>query len=141
MRPGDMKQVVAMERRIFTMPWTEATYRTLLGRLDADVYVAEVGGAVVGYAAFWSVGEQGELGNLAVDEGWRGRGIASSLMHDVFDAARGRGVREVFLEVRVSNRSAQAIYEHHGFERVGRRKGYYTAPVEDAYVLRKRIEG
>jgi [ribosomal protein S18]-alanine N-acetyltransferase len=140
MGPGDLAAVVAIETRVFTMPWSAATYRTLLARSDADVFVAEVAAEVVGYAAFWSVGEQGELGNLAVADGWRGRGVASALMQTVFDTARRRGVREVFLEVRVSNAHAQSVYAHHGFERIGRRRGYYTSPIEDAFLLRKTLD-
>jgi [ribosomal protein S18]-alanine N-acetyltransferase len=139
MRAGDLRRVVDIELAVFTMPWSETTYRALLSRRDADVLVAELGGDVVGYAAFWAVGEQGELGNLAVAGEWRGRGIASALMHAVFERARKRGVTELFLEVRVSNEHAQEIYTHHGFERVGRRAAYYSQPVEDAFVLRKEL--
>ena len=43
---------------------------------------------------------------------------------------------EVFLEVRESNRSAQALYLGHGFRPVGQRAAYYRNPKEDALVLR-----
>ena len=47
------------------------------------------------------------------------------------------GSRQLTLEVRVSNESAQALYAQLGFERVGRRKNYYLNPREDALILRK----
>ncbi len=49
-------------------------------------------------------------------------------------------MRELYLEVRVSNTAAQRLYERYDFEEVGRRPGYYTSPVEDAIVMRKRLD-
>jgi ribosomal-protein-alanine N-acetyltransferase len=39
------------------------------------------------------------------------------------------------LEVRVSNRAAQALYRKYGFEIVSRRKRYYANNNEDAYIM------
>jgi ribosomal-protein-alanine N-acetyltransferase len=50
-------------------------------------------------------------------------------------ALRRRRVDEVYLEVRESNRSAQALYLSAGFRPVGQRAGYYRNPREDALVL------
>jgi ribosomal-protein-alanine N-acetyltransferase len=49
-------------------------------------------------------------------------------------------VEEVFLEVRESNRSAQALYLAYGFRAVGQRAAYYRNPREDALVLRLELE-
>ena len=43
----------------------------------------------------------------------------------------------MFLEVRESNVAARALYASRGFSAVGRRRGYYRHPVEDALVLRR----
>jgi ribosomal-protein-alanine N-acetyltransferase len=43
----------------------------------------------------------------------------------------------MFLEVRESNSAARALYASRGFLAVGRRRGYYRSPVEDALVLRR----
>ena len=43
----------------------------------------------------------------------------------------------VTLEVRASNEPAIRLYDQHGFEVVGRRKGYYEAPREDAILMTK----
>jgi ribosomal-protein-alanine N-acetyltransferase len=41
----------------------------------------------------------------------------------------------------VSNLAALALYEGFGFQRVGLRKGYYTLPDEDAYVMAMIVKG
>lgn len=140
MTPADVPAVLEIEGASFSVPWTRSTFRSLLARRGTGLWVAEQGGAVVGYAVVWTVADQAELGNVAVSEGYRRRGIATTLMENVLDWLRDQGVREVFLEVRHSNTAARQLYEAHGFVEVGRRKGYYTHPREDALVLRREVE-
>ena len=52
MRRADLARVMEIELECFTMPWTLATYRTLLDRPDADMFVAETEGRIARYAAF-----------------------------------------------------------------------------------------
>ena len=63
----------------------------------------------------------------------------TALLDAVLAEMAAVGIRELFLEVRVSNRGARRLYEAYGFERIGLREGYYSRPREDALVLRRRI--
>ena len=45
------------------------------------------------------------------------------------------GIHEVWLEVRVSNAPAIALYRSFGFRETGRRPRYYDEPVEDALLM------
>lgn len=137
MTADDLPRVLEIERVAFTVPWTPVTFHALLGRPDAYLRVAEAAGEVVGYAVVWVVLDQAELGDIAVADGWRRRGIGTRLMGCVFDLMREQRVRELYLEVRVSNEEARRLYERHGFRLVGRRVGYYARPKEDALVLRR----
>jgi [ribosomal protein S18]-alanine N-acetyltransferase len=139
MTPADIPAVLAIEYDSYSVPWSESTFRGLLRRRDAEMIVAEGGGRVIGYAIFWTVLDQSELGNVAVTPQWRGQGIGQQLVAEVLRRAESRGVREVFLEVRPSNASARRLYEAFGFSQVGRRRNYYQEPVEDALVLRRPI--
>lgn len=139
MTRADLPAVLAIERSVFTVPWTPVTFRTLMRQAGARLWVAERDGEVIGYAAVWAVLDQAELGNVAVAPEHRRRGVASTLVTTVLRWLEERRVREVFLEVRASNREAQRLYERHGFRPVGRRKGYYSRPREDALVLRRPV--
>jgi ribosomal-protein-alanine N-acetyltransferase len=139
MRISDLPRVLEIEHVSYTMPWTEATFAGLLRRADADMFVALVDNEIAGYAAFWAVVDQGELGNLAVAPPWRHRRIASRLLSRVIERAGERGVRELFLEVRISNSVARQLYTKYGFREVGRRKNYYLEPLEDALVMQREL--
>ncbi len=46
--------------------------------------------------------------------------------------------RRIYLEVRVSNLQAQALYLRKGYTVIGRRKKYYSHPEEDALIMEKK---
>jgi ribosomal-protein-alanine N-acetyltransferase len=78
-----------------------------------------------GYAAFRHAAGEAELLRLAVVPGERRRGIAQALVAEGLERLEREGVQVCFLEVRVDNVSAVALYERLGFARIGRRRGYY----------------
>jgi ribosomal-protein-alanine N-acetyltransferase len=140
MKSADVSTVARLEVESFSTPWSAATFRTLLRRSGAELWVAEIPvDGVIGYYVLWCIQDQGEVANIAVDERFRGRGIGAQLLDHALDVARSRGVESVYLEVRVSNERAAALYASRGFEQIGVRRNYYERPKEDARVLRKRI--
>lgn len=136
---SDVPAVVAIETSTFSAPWKEATFRSLLERSGVKVWVVEWQDMAAGYAILWCILEEGELANLAVRRDLRGKGIGSKLLSRVLEGAEAAGVRDLYLEVRESNRSARRMYAQSGFQEIGVRKGYYDQPHEDALVLRKPI--
>jgi [ribosomal protein S18]-alanine N-acetyltransferase len=139
MQPTDVPSVVRIENESYSVPWSDSTFRGLLRRRDAELVVATVNEKVIGYAVFWCVLDQGELGNVAVTGSHRGAGVGDRLVAEVIRRAAHRGIREIFLEVRPSNAVARRLYERFGFTHVGRRRNYYQEPVEDALVLRRPV--
>ncbi|MDT8436066.1 MAG: ribosomal protein S18-alanine N-acetyltransferase [Gemmatimonadota bacterium] len=139
MRSDDLPAVMHIERTSYTQPWEERSFRALMRRPSADLTVAEADGAVAGFSVTWTVADEAELGNLAVADGWRRRGVGRALLAGVVAHVRARGVRALFLEVRESNEAARRLYEREGFRTVGRRRRYYALPVEDAIVMKLEV--
>ena len=137
---ADAKAMLALERRAFTDPWSEASFHEALTSAWTFGLVAETGRGMAGYLIGREVAGTGEVLNLAVVPEFRRRGIAGALLEAGLAAFRRRKVDEVFLEVRESNRSAQALYLSRGFRAVGQRASYYRNPKEDALVLRLTLQ-
>lgn len=139
---ADIPRVAAIEAESFSDPWSLASFRSLVSgglvwfRVAADDATDEV----VGYILVWFAADEAELANIAVAPRMRGSGVGAALLDEALDAARARGTAQMFLEVRDSNERARALYRSRGFEEVGRRRGYYRRPVEDALILRRRLE-
>lgn len=135
MSPDDLEAVLAIERAAFSTPWSWTSFRNLLARVDADLWVAVAEGEVVGYAVVWYAASECELGNLAVAPSRRSRGIGRALLEWTLRKSSERGTERVYLEVRLSNGVAQELYQSRGFVQVGLRRRYYRKPTEDAVVM------
>lgn len=137
----DVPPVVAIERDVFSDPWSESFFTGELKSPLVHARIAERGGVLAGYSLAWLGVGEGHLGNLAVVPGTRRRGVATALIEDLQREARARDVQVVTLEVRVSNFAAQWLYRRHGFRLAGLRRGYYRDTGEDALVMAWRGSG
>ena len=135
MTQGDVGEVLAIDRAVFSMPWSEESFRTYLHRPEAIFLVAEEPGRITGYASVLVAADQGDIANVAVRAEYRRKKIGSALVEELIRRAKERGVRSLFLEVRKSNTAAIALYTGFGFAPVGERKRYYHDPVEDAVIM------
>jgi [ribosomal protein S18]-alanine N-acetyltransferase len=133
--PADVVPLAEIERRCFSDPWSEASFREALESPWTFGLVAHTGRSIAGYLIGREVAGTGEVLNLAVAPNLRRRGVARALLRAGLSFFRRRRVEEVYLEVRESNQSAQALYLSLGFRPVGQRAAYYRNPKEDALVL------
>ena len=92
-------------------------------------------GTVVGHILCRVVCGDGELLSLAVSPAARCRGVGRALLQAAQKEALRRGCTAMGLEVRAQNRAAIALYRDQGFIPVGRRRGFYRAPIDDALVM------
>jgi len=136
MRRRDVRSVVFIEERIFPRPWSSALYLSELAQpATRAYYVARAGGSVVGYAGCMLVAGEGHITTVGVAPAWQGRHIGMRLLHRLASDARAGGIEALTLEVRVSNRNAQALYHQFGFAPAGIRKNYYAEVNEDGLVM------
>lgn len=135
MRQQDVEEVAALEREIFSQPWSAAGFLDAL-KLDNTVFLAaEEHGYIVGYIGMYLSMEEGEITNVAVAPHERRRGIGRMLLDEIKKEADAHSVEKIVLEVRKSNDSAIRLYEQSGFKIRGVRKGFYEFPKEDAYIM------
>lgn len=96
-------------------------------------------GTPVGFLVARHAESEWELENVVVGLKFRGQGIGMQLMEALLARVRSREGRAIFLEVRESNVAARKLYERAGFRECGRRKNYYSDPVEDAILYSKKF--
>ncbi len=91
--------------------------------------------SIVGYAGLWLMTDEAHITTIAVDPDYQGYGIGELLLLGLIDRARQIGARWLTLEVRVSNKVAQSLYEKYTFKEMGIRRRYYSDNNEDALVM------
>ena len=134
MRRSDIPTVAALERVIYPQPWSARLFFDELGRDDRSYLVIESPERdVLGYGGLLLIEQDAHITSLTVAPARRGRRLGTRLLLALIERALERGAQHLTLEVRVSNTSAQGLYDRFGFAPVGKRKDYYID--EDALVM------
>ena len=141
----DLAYVAALEAQIHLAPWTLGNFRDALAAGYA-ARVAEREGRVIAYGVLMLAPGEAQLLNLSVVPDCRRQGLGRALLAQFVDDARRLGADQMFLEGRVSNAAAIALYESEGFAPIARRVSYYpptpgTGVREDALVMRRPLGG
>jgi ribosomal-protein-alanine N-acetyltransferase len=136
----DLHAIVALQGRCpETARWTAGDYQRLAEDPNGMLLVADLETMdppkLLGFAAFHRVIDEVEMRNMAVDPDHRQQGVGRALLEDVRQRMLKGGAKRVFLEVRLSNKPALALYSSMGFAIHSLRKDYYREPQEDGYVL------
>ncbi|MEW6418319.1 MAG: ribosomal protein S18-alanine N-acetyltransferase [Nitrospirota bacterium] len=135
MQPADISEIMEIERKSFSTPWSELSFLNEMYDLHSISKVALLNNNITGYICVKQKSDEGHILNLAVHPDFRRHGYATTLVGKVLDELRKRGCKYLYLEVRVSNLGARKFYERIGFKVVGVRRKYYTSPDEDAVVM------
>lgn len=144
-RPSDVDAIMELETVLFE---SDAWSTGMMARDIADpacyylvAFPPDEPGRIVAYAGLLAPrgGAEGDIQTIAVDPGSRGHGLGRALMLSVMAEAGRRGAREIFLEVRADNPSAERLYRRLGFDEVGVRRRYYQPDNVDAIVMKLTI--
>lgn len=139
MRKEDIAEVVAIEKSIFTAPWSEKSFLDALESPQNIYLVEECKGQIAGYCGIWTSFDSSDLCNMAVVPTFRRKNIGERLLLEGIACAKKMGVEHMLLEVRKKNQPAIGLYQKNGFHEIGIRKAYYTKPVEDALLMEKHL--
>jgi [ribosomal protein S18]-alanine N-acetyltransferase len=137
---ADLPQVIAIERRAFTTPWSLAMFVLELSK-PSGLCLAAVdpeAGRLVGYLILSRYDTVWHLMNIAVEPARRREGIAWGLLEQMIDRAGPE--QQYTLEVRTSNAPAIVLYERFGFRSAGTRPRYYRDTGEDAVIMWRTAE-
>ena len=125
-----------MDILCFSAPWSEESFEREIKENHLAFYiVAEVDGALAGYAGLWCIVDEGHITNVAVHPDWRRRHIGEALISVLLEHTLKNGIKSHTLEVRASNDPAISLYKKFGFEPAGLRKNYYEDNGEDAIIM------
>ena len=131
-------QIEMLEQRCFSLPWTAEQLKGQLKDAQHEFIAALTpDAAVLGYVGMMYALDEGYISNVAVSPDHRRQGIADALITRLCEICTELELSFVTLEVRAGNAPAIALYEKHGFQRVGLRRNYYERPKEDALIMTK----
>jgi [ribosomal protein S18]-alanine N-acetyltransferase len=144
--PDDLDRLSALEVELFGAgAWSTTMLADELAGPGRWYVGAVRGGAagqdLIGYAGIWDDGDDVQVMTIGVAREAQGHGVGGMLLGALLEHARQVGAGSAFLEVRVDNVPALALYERFGFERIGRRRRYYQPEDVDAWTMRLELTG
>lgn len=136
---ADILPISELEKECFPdEPWS---FQMLVSSFESENFygvLAEDGGEIIGYGGITVAFDSADIANVAVTEAFRRSGVGSAVLSELLSVAKSRGAEKVFLEVRVSNATAMALYLKNGFKGVYARTRYYSNG-EDCIVMAKEL--
>lgn len=135
----DLEQVVDIEQKLFSVPWTKEGFLTYLMKKDTMFFVVEEKDRILGYCSMMTVLDEGDILNVAVCSDRQKEGIGQFLVDSMLRMAEMQGIKLVHLEVRQGNGTARRLYQRLGFKEDGLRRDYYENPVENAVLMTKEM--
>jgi [ribosomal protein S18]-alanine N-acetyltransferase len=135
LRSSDLDDIERIERQAYATPWSRSMFAGELAKPNGVCLGAFQGEDMLGYLIVAKYVDAWHVMNVAVDERYRGRGVARALLEHLFETTMADAERGYTLEVRVSNGVAIQLYTSLGFLETGVRRGYYTDNREDALIM------
>ena len=140
MNEADLDAVMAIDNVIYTHPWTRGNFVDSLGA-GSPCWIMQLHGVTVGYAVLTVGAGEAHLLNLSVAAAWQRHGLGREMLLYLIVFIEESKITSLYLEVRVSNGAARALYAQAGFRGIGTRRDYYPMRInntdgrEDAIVL------
>lgn len=139
MTSRDVSAILRLEQDLYPIDsWSGAQFLDELRGVPQTRHyiVIEEDGEIIGYAGVMVIAENADIQTLSVAAPKQGRGLGQLLLDELEKEVVRRGAHSIFLEVRIDNEPALALYRKNGYAELGRRDNYY-APGIDAIVMRK----
>lgn len=136
---GDINQVASLEQQIFSDAWSENAVAETFRQPQSILTGAFESNVLKGYLIVYYVLDELEIARIAVAPNCRRQGIAERLLQDLEEKSRQLKIDRWLLDVRESNQAAIGLYKKYGFSEDGKRKKFYTDPVETAILMSRTI--
>ena len=137
----DVESMLAMELRNYEYPWTHGIIRDCIVAGYECMKLLR-NDELIGHYVLQIAANEAHLLNICIDKPQQSKGFALLLLRYAMRSAASQAARELFLEVRPSNKRALKLYEGIGFNEIGCRPNYYDAKQgrEDAIVMALNLQ-
>ena len=130
-----LEGVAELEKLCFSQPWSKTSLELLTKDGIGVGMVCRKDGIVCAYGGMLCAVDEGQITNIATHPDYRKQGYGRAVVEALIKYAKNNGLDSISLEVRESNAAAISLYRNLGFKIEGKRKDFYTKPVEAALVM------
>lgn len=134
----DIDEIMEIEQDVYETSWSRSAFiNELRYNKYASYFVLMKKYVIISYGGIWSMLDEAHITNIAVKKDFQRQGYGEKMLGYLEHKAYTKGANSITLEVRASNKAAQALYKKCGYESWGIRPNYYTDNNEDAIIMWK----
>jgi ribosomal-protein-alanine N-acetyltransferase len=126
-----------IENEIFSTAWPSQTIKNKINSREFKYWIYKKDEKVIAYLGIQFIDDVIEILGIGVIEKYRNNGIANELMNQLMKYFNQSPQIKILLEVRESNSTARNLYINFGFNKISKRKNYYTNEDADIYLKEK----
>lgn len=132
----DLDKILAIEESVYPYPWTRGIFHDCIN-IGYLCWVYQENEKIVAYSIMSVAVEEAHLLTIVVAKDEQGKGYGKKMLNEMIHRAKTGDASTMYLEVRVSNKTAIQLYHQRGFNELGIRTNYYPAEKgrEDALIL------
>ena len=136
MTEDDLDTIIAIEESVYPFPWTRGIFNDCL-KIGYLCWLLELNGKIIAYAVMSVAVGEAHLLTIVVSRDEQGKGYGKKMLNEMIQHAVNDNASTMYLEVRISNKTAIQLYHQRGFNELGIRDNYYPAENgrEDALIL------
>ena len=135
----DLQAIFQIEESVMPTPWSMKSFQDAFDSDYSLIMVVTDKDKICGFSILYITAPEAELPDIVIDKAYQRKGLGRGLLEYTISEAKKRSVETLFLEVRVSNTAARTLYQHLDFEEIGKRKYFYSNPVEDAICMSRSL--
>ncbi len=130
------------EESLGYLGWSPQGTKDLLGLASVDAWGCFEGATLKGFLMVQSAVDEAEVLSITVKETCRGQGLGTALMEHMESIMKQKFIKQIFIEVKSTNKGVQLFYQRLGFAAYGQRPNYYPSKSgarASAITMRKKI--
>ena len=141
----DIDSIVLIENQNSHNPWSKNQFAESILNTANLCYSISINDQIVGFLLAMPAIDTADIMNFSINKDCQGKGYGKKLLHFLIKELKDRMIRQLILEVRVSNQTAISFYLKHSFEKISLRKNYYMTnskhpnQKEDGIIMRLKF--
>ena len=134
-----LKESYEIEKLTNPTPWTYTNFKSSF-EVGHFGLICTHKNEIAGFAIYSPIKPEAHLLNIAVTQKFQKKGAGSILLNTIINQCKVMGIKNIYLEVRITNAKAILFYEKFGFKKDAVRENYYTGEQkEDALLMSKTL--
>ena len=122
---NDIDSIVLIEQQNSHEPWSKNQLIESIQNPTNLCCSISTNNQIIGFLMAMPALDTADILNISINKNYQRKGYGKKLLHFLIKELKDRMIRQLMLEVRLSNQAAISFYLKYGFEKISLRKNYY----------------